>query len=167
MWWRVHTSLLSKLRVKPWMRFNQQSWWSLFLKRLKLFKISPLLMWRLLKLLKLDVQMFPRIFSTICWELPLILNHKTISSFKLSYVSGMWRTLCECITQFSVESLENLKELEIGVASILNGLREVYIINLNPLEVLLEDYFKKHRDYDVARPSTSQKITRDSHQELL
>uniref|UniRef100_A0A3Q7H875 Uncharacterized protein n=1 Tax=Solanum lycopersicum TaxID=4081 RepID=A0A3Q7H875_SOLLC len=92
---------------------------------------------------------------------------KTISSFKLSYVSGMWRTLCECITQFSVESLENLKELEIGVASILNGLREVYIINLNPLEVLLEDYFKKHRDYDVARPSTSQKITRDSHQELL
>ncbi|KAK4737612.1 hypothetical protein R3W88_001309 [Solanum pinnatisectum] len=37
---------------------------------------------------------------------------KTISSFKLSYISGMWRSLCECITQFFVESSENLKELE-------------------------------------------------------
>ncbi|KAH0696636.1 hypothetical protein KY290_014018 [Solanum tuberosum] len=92
---------------------------------------------------------------------------KTISSFKLSYISGMWRTLCECITQFSVESPENLKELEAGVALILKGLREVNIINLSPLEVLLEDFFKKHRDYDVARLFTSQKITRDSHQELL
>ncbi|KAH0697243.1 hypothetical protein KY290_014694 [Solanum tuberosum] len=92
---------------------------------------------------------------------------KTISSFKLSYISGMWRTLCECITQFSVESPENLKELEAGVALILKGLREVNIINLSPLEVLLEDFFKKHRDYDVARLPTSQKITRDSHQELL
>uniref|UniRef100_M1DQG1 Uncharacterized protein n=1 Tax=Solanum tuberosum TaxID=4113 RepID=M1DQG1_SOLTU len=92
---------------------------------------------------------------------------KTISSFKLSYISGMWRTLCECITQFSVESSENLKELEAGVALILKGLREVNIINLSPLEVLLEDFFKKHKDYDVARLSTSQKITRDSHQELL
>ncbi|KAH0722598.1 hypothetical protein KY290_005250 [Solanum tuberosum] len=92
---------------------------------------------------------------------------KTISSFKLSYISGMWRTLFECITQFSVESSENLKELEAGVALILKGLREVNIINVSPLEVLLEDFFKKHRDYDVARLSTSQKITRYSHQELL
>ncbi|KAH0645171.1 hypothetical protein KY284_033055 [Solanum tuberosum] len=41
---------------------------------------------------------------------------KTISNFKLSYISGMWRTLSECITQFSVESPENLTELEAGVA---------------------------------------------------
>ncbi|KAH0746483.1 hypothetical protein KY285_008140 [Solanum tuberosum] len=61
---------------------------------------------------------------------------KTISSFNLSYISGMWRTLFN-------------------------------VINLSPLEVLLEDFFKKHRDYDAARLSTSQKITRDSHQELL
>ncbi|KAH0672891.1 hypothetical protein KY290_025173 [Solanum tuberosum] len=47
------------------------------------------------------------------------------------------------------------------------GLREVNIINLSLLEVLLEDFFKKHGDFDVARLSTSQKITRDSHQELL
>uniref|UniRef100_M1BIN9 Aminotransferase-like plant mobile domain-containing protein n=1 Tax=Solanum tuberosum TaxID=4113 RepID=M1BIN9_SOLTU len=50
---------------------------------------------------------------------------KTISSFKLSYFSGMWRILCECITQFSVESPENLTELEASVALILKGLREV------------------------------------------
>ncbi|WMV08432.1 hypothetical protein MTR67_001817 [Solanum verrucosum] len=92
---------------------------------------------------------------------------KTISSFKLSYISGMWRTLCECITEFPVESLKNLKELEAGVALILKVLREVNIVNLFPLEVLLEDSFKKHRDYHVAGRSTSQKITRDSHQELL
>ncbi|KAH0713698.1 hypothetical protein KY289_009657 [Solanum tuberosum] len=61
---------------------------------------------------------------------------KTISSFNLSYIFGMWRTLFN-------------------------------VINLSPLEVLLEDFFKKHRDYDAARLSTSQKITRDSHQELL
>ena len=57
--------------------------------------------------------------------------------------------------------------MEIGFALILNGLRQVDFINLNPLEVLLEDFVKKHRDYDVARQSTSQKIRRDSHQELL
>ncbi|WMV55192.1 hypothetical protein MTR67_048577 [Solanum verrucosum] len=68
---------------------------------------------------------------------------KTISSFKLSYIYGMWHTLCECITQFSVESPENLKELEAGVALILKGLREVNIINLSPLEVLLEDFFQE------------------------
>uniref|UniRef100_M1D8T3 Uncharacterized protein n=1 Tax=Solanum tuberosum TaxID=4113 RepID=M1D8T3_SOLTU len=90
-----------------------------------------------------------------------------ISSFKLSYISGMCRTLCECVTQFCVESSENLKELEASVSLIPKGLREVNIINLSPLEVLFEDCFKKHRDYDVARLSTSQKITRDSHQELL
>ncbi|MCD9638738.1 hypothetical protein HAX54_022877, partial [Datura stramonium] len=33
--------------------------------------------------------------------------------------------------------------------------------------VLLDDFFKKYGDYDVARLSTSQKITRDSHQELI
>jgi len=68
---------------------------------------------------------------------------KTISSFKLSYISEMWHTLCECITQFSVESPKNLKELEAGVALILKGLREVNIINLSPLEVLLEDFFQE------------------------
>ncbi|KAH0764904.1 hypothetical protein KY285_000775 [Solanum tuberosum] len=76
---------------------------------------------------------------------------KTISRFKLSYISGMWRTLCECITEFSVESSENLKELEAGVALILKVLREVNIVNLSPLEVLLEDSFKNHRDNPCCR----------------
>ncbi|PHT65246.1 hypothetical protein T459_29671 [Capsicum annuum] len=49
---------------------------------------------------------------------------KAISAFKLSYVSGLWRTLCEY-------------------------------------------FFKKHGDYDVEKVSSSQKITRDAHQELL
>ncbi|KAG5619644.1 hypothetical protein H5410_004862 [Solanum commersonii] len=35
------------------------------------------------------------------------------------------------------------------------------------VDVLLEDLFKKHGDYDAVRLSTSQKVTRYSHQELL
>ncbi|PHU09681.1 hypothetical protein BC332_21541 [Capsicum chinense] len=50
---------------------------------------------------------------------------KAISAFKLSYVSELWRTLCECITQFSVESSKNLKELKKGVSLIIKGLWEV------------------------------------------
>ncbi|KAF3638932.1 hypothetical protein FXO38_08850 [Capsicum annuum] len=34
-------------------------------------------------------------------------------------------------------------------------------------EVLLADFFKKYGDYDVGKFSSSQKITRDAHQELL
>ncbi|MCD7445856.1 hypothetical protein HAX54_015580 [Datura stramonium] len=63
-------------------------------------------------------------------------------------------------------SSESLKLLEKGVSLILKGLWEVIIIDLSPLEVLLEDFFKRG-DYDAVRLSTSQKITRDSHQELL
>ncbi|MCD9560391.1 hypothetical protein HAX54_019062 [Datura stramonium] len=52
-------------------------------------------------------------------------------------------------------------------ANQIRWLREVNIIDLSPLEVLLEDFFKKFGDYDAARLSTSHKIGRDSHQELL
>ncbi|KAF3661326.1 hypothetical protein FXO37_12975 [Capsicum annuum] len=94
-------------------------------------------------------------------------TQKAISIFKLSYVSGLWRTLCACITRFSIESSENLIELEKGVALILKGLQEVNVVDLSSLEVLLADFFKKHRNYDVVKLSSSQKITRDAHQELL
>ncbi|MCD7460562.1 hypothetical protein HAX54_043822, partial [Datura stramonium] len=49
-------------------------------------------------------------------------TQEPISTFRLSYVSGIWRTLCECITQFSVDSSKSLNELEKGVALILKGL---------------------------------------------
>ncbi|KAM3247120.1 hypothetical protein P3L10_008887 [Capsicum annuum] len=98
---------------------------------------------------------------------PYFEPQKAISAFKLSYVSVLWHTLCECITQFSVESSENLKELEKGVSIILKGLREVDVVDLSSLEVLLADFLKKYGDYDVAKFSSSQKITRDAHQKLL
>ncbi|KAJ8556355.1 hypothetical protein K7X08_023113 [Anisodus acutangulus] len=50
---------------------------------------------------------------------------------------------------------------------ILKGNQEVDVTDITPLEVLFEKFFKKHGDYDVVRSSTSQKMTRDSHQELL
>ncbi|MCD9561086.1 hypothetical protein HAX54_020046 [Datura stramonium] len=58
-------------------------------------------------------------------------------------------------------------EKSVGVVPFCSGLREVNIIDLSPLEILLEDVFKKCGDYDVARLSTSLKITRNSHQEFL
>ncbi|KAK6781926.1 hypothetical protein RDI58_019722 [Solanum bulbocastanum] len=92
---------------------------------------------------------------------------KSISSFKLSYISRMWCTLCECITQFSVESSKSLKELETGVVLILKGFGKPTSSNLSPSKVLLEVFFKKHGDYDDVRLSTFQKVTKDSHQELF
>ncbi|KAH0669923.1 hypothetical protein KY285_024062 [Solanum tuberosum] len=67
-----------------------------------------------------------------------------------------------------VETSQNnsTTNVEVGAHQI-GWLREVNIINLSLLEVLLEDFFKKHGDFDAARLSTSQKITRDSHKELL
>ncbi|MCD9639445.1 hypothetical protein HAX54_023996 [Datura stramonium] len=65
------------------------------------------------------------------------------------------------------EFSESLKELKKGVALILKGLWEVNIIDLSPLEVLFEDFFKNRGDYDATRFSISHKITRDSHQEFL
>ncbi|KAJ8556397.1 hypothetical protein K7X08_029788 [Anisodus acutangulus] len=92
---------------------------------------------------------------------------EVIPHFKHFYVSEMWRILCEWVTQFSVESLDSLKEFEKGVTWILKGIQEVYVTDIIPLEVLFEKFFKKHGDYDVVRSSTSQKMTRDYHQELL
>uniref|UniRef100_A0A3Q7EG81 Uncharacterized protein n=1 Tax=Solanum lycopersicum TaxID=4081 RepID=A0A3Q7EG81_SOLLC len=167
MWRRVLTPHLLKLRIKPRMRSNRQSQWSFFSENVETFQnistnvevveTSQIVCPNVSKDL-----VFPLLATAYNFESP-----KIIPGFKLSYVSGMWRTLCECITQFFFESSENHKDLEIGFALILNGLRQVDFINLNPLEVLLEDFLKKHRDYDVARQSTSQKIRRDSHQELL
>ncbi|KAK4376968.1 hypothetical protein RND71_003264 [Anisodus tanguticus] len=65
---------------------------------------------------------------------------EAIPNFKLSYVSGMWHTL---------------------------WIREVDVIDVSPLEVLSENFFKKHGDYDVSRLSISQNMTRDAHQELI
>lgn len=92
---------------------------------------------------------------------------KAISTFNFSNISGKSRMLCECITQFSAYSLENLKELEKSVSLILKGLWKVNAADLSSLEVLLVEFFKNHRDYDVENLSSSQKIMRDTHQEWL
>ncbi|KAG5606521.1 hypothetical protein H5410_028013 [Solanum commersonii] len=47
------------------------------------------------------------------------------------------------------------------------GAHQIGCSDVSKDSVLLEDFFKKHGYFDVARLSTSQKITRDSHQELL
>ncbi|KAM3235161.1 hypothetical protein P3L10_015197 [Capsicum annuum] len=62
--------------------------------------------------------------------------------------------------------LQKPQELEKGVSLILKGLREVEV-DLSSLEVLLVNFLKKYGDYDVAKFSSSQKITRDAHQDLF
>ncbi|PHU22628.1 hypothetical protein BC332_07735 [Capsicum chinense] len=44
---------------------------------------------------------------------------------------------------------------------------KVNIVNLSSLEALLADFLKKYGYYDVAKFSSSQKISRDAHQELI
>ncbi|KAH0746537.1 hypothetical protein KY290_008248 [Solanum tuberosum] len=93
---------------------------------------------------------------------PLLGIDSTLN-YKRLFQASNYLTFLEC----GVPYVKSLKKLETSVALILKGLREVNIINLSPLEVLLEDFFKKHGDYEAARMSTSQKVTADSHQELL
>ncbi|PHT50374.1 hypothetical protein CQW23_10121 [Capsicum baccatum] len=84
---------------------------------------------------------------------------KAISAFKLSYVFGLWRTLCECITQFSIESSENLKELEKDVSLILKGVASVV---QNHLHAANEDKVKMNK-----RLAELQKILERANKELV
>ncbi|KAK4364296.1 hypothetical protein RND71_015654 [Anisodus tanguticus] len=87
--------------------------------------------------------------------------------------AGVNQVKCPNVPKNVVRPLQHVasnfdpQELEKDVAWILKGNQEVDVTDITPLDVLFEKFFKKHGDYDVVRSSTSQKMTRDSHQELL
>ncbi|XP_060168638.1 uncharacterized protein LOC132599332 isoform X2 [Lycium barbarum] len=88
----------------------------------------------------------------------------TIFRFKSTFVSEIWGALCGWITQFSLGSLDSFMVLEASIASTLEELRKINIIDVSALEGLVENFFKAYAEYDSLKSS---KMTKELHQESL
>ncbi|KAG5605345.1 hypothetical protein H5410_026837 [Solanum commersonii] len=66
--------------------------------------------------------------------------------------------------QFSLGSLDGLIELESSIASTLEEIRKVDIIDVSSLEDLVENFFKSYAEYNTLRSS---KMTKESHEKAL
>ncbi|PHT59388.1 hypothetical protein CQW23_01751 [Capsicum baccatum] len=115
----------------------------------------------------INVQMSPMILFSLYNRVPKILNHKRL--FRLSNCLIFLEYGVPCVTVLHNSPSSPQKPQGVGERCCSDSLRvqEVNIIDLFSLEVLLYDFFNKHEDYDVAKFSSPQKITGDSHRELL
>ncbi|KAG5580676.1 hypothetical protein H5410_051303 [Solanum commersonii] len=95
---------------------------------------------------------------------PTFEPQETIYRVKSTFVSEMWGALCGWITQFSLGSLDGFTELELSIASTLEEIRKVNIIDVSSLEDLVENFFKSYAEYDTLRSS---KMTKESHEKSL
>ncbi|KAK4731790.1 hypothetical protein R3W88_024778 [Solanum pinnatisectum] len=85
---------------------------------------------------------------------PTFEPQETIYRAKSTFVSEMWGALCGWITQFSLGSSDGFTELESSIASTLEEIRKVNIIDVSSLE----DH------YDTLRSS---KMTKESHEKVI
>uniref|UniRef100_M1DS10 Uncharacterized protein n=1 Tax=Solanum tuberosum TaxID=4113 RepID=M1DS10_SOLTU len=83
---------------------------------------------------------------------------------KSTFVSDMWGALCGWITQFSLGPSDGFIELESSIASTLEEIRKVNIIDVSSLEDHVENFFKSYAEYDNLRSS---KMTKESHEKTL
>ncbi|KAK4718325.1 hypothetical protein R3W88_016663 [Solanum pinnatisectum] len=95
---------------------------------------------------------------------PTFEPQETIFRVKSTFISEMWGALCGWITQFSLGSLDGFTELESSIASTLEEIRKVNIIDVSSLEDLVENFFKSYAEYDTVRSS---KMTKESHEKAL
>ncbi|KAH0698670.1 hypothetical protein KY284_012885 [Solanum tuberosum] len=95
---------------------------------------------------------------------PTFEPQETIYRAKSTFVSDMWGALCGWITQFSLGSSYGFTELESSIASILEEIRKVNIIDVSSLEDQVENFFKSYAEYDTLRSS---KMTKESHEKAL
>ncbi|KAH0730259.1 hypothetical protein KY289_001447 [Solanum tuberosum] len=95
---------------------------------------------------------------------PTFEPQETIYRAKSTFVSEMWGTLCGWITQFSLGSSDGFTELESSIASTLEEIRKVNIIDVSSLEDQVENFFKSYAEYDTLRSS---KMTKESHEKAL
>ncbi|KAH0671485.1 hypothetical protein KY285_025029 [Solanum tuberosum] len=95
---------------------------------------------------------------------PTFEPQETIYRAKSTIVSEMWGTLCGWITQFSLGSSDGFTELESSIASTLELIRKVNIIDVYSLEDHVENFFKSYAEYDTLRSS---KMTKESHEKAL
>jgi len=95
---------------------------------------------------------------------PTFEPQETIYRAKSTFVSEMWGALCGWITQFSLGSSDGFTELESSIASTLEEIRKVNIIDVSSLEDHVENFFKSYAEYDTLRSS---KMTKESHEKAL
>ncbi|KAH0693355.1 hypothetical protein KY285_020452 [Solanum tuberosum] len=95
---------------------------------------------------------------------PTLEPQETIYRAKSTFVSEMWGALCGWITQFSLGSSDGFTELESSIASTLEEIRKVNIIDVSSLEDHVENFFKSYAEYDTLRSS---KMTKESHEKAL
>ncbi|WMV50257.1 hypothetical protein MTR67_043642 [Solanum verrucosum] len=76
----------------------------------------------------------------------------------------MWGALCEWLTQFSLGSLDIFEDLESSIASNLEEIRKMDIIDISAFDDLVEDFFKSYTEYDALRSS---KMTKESHEKSV
>ncbi|KAG5599197.1 hypothetical protein H5410_030567 [Solanum commersonii] len=91
-------------------------------------------------------------------------SQETIYRAKSTFVSEMWGALCGWITQFSLGSSDGFTELESSIASTLEEIRKVNIIDVSSLEDHVENFFKSYAEYDTLRSSN---MTKESHEKAL
>ncbi|KAH0776103.1 hypothetical protein KY290_007514 [Solanum tuberosum] len=95
---------------------------------------------------------------------PTFEPQETIYRAKSTFVSEMWGALCGWITQFSLGSSDGFTKLESSIASTLEEIRKVNIIDVSSLEDHVENFFKSYAEYDTLRSS---KMTKESHEKAL
>ncbi|KAG5577589.1 hypothetical protein H5410_057723 [Solanum commersonii] len=95
---------------------------------------------------------------------PTLEPQETIYRAKSTFFSEMWGALCGWITQFSLGSSDGFTELESSIASTLEEIRKVNIIDVSSLEDHVENFFRSYAEYDTLRSS---KMTKESHEKAL
>ncbi|KAH0672493.1 hypothetical protein KY284_023580 [Solanum tuberosum] len=76
----------------------------------------------------------------------------------------MWDALCGYTKKISLGSLDGFIELESSIASTLEEIRKVDIIDVSSLEDLVENFFKSYAEYNTLRSS---KMIKESHENAL
>ncbi|KAK4724032.1 hypothetical protein R3W88_026811 [Solanum pinnatisectum] len=95
---------------------------------------------------------------------PTFQPQETIICVKSTFVSEMWGAFCGWLTQFSLGSFDVFEDLESSIASNLEEIRKMDIIDISALDDLVEDFFKSYVEYDALRSS---KMTKESHEKSI
>ncbi|XP_009801417.1 uncharacterized protein [Nicotiana sylvestris] len=112
--------------------------------------------------------MHPKSFRPSLWPLQPGASskelHETICRAKSTFVSVMWRGLCEWIKEFSVDSTDSFMKLEESISLTLTEIQRENIIDISTLEDPVEAFFKTYTEYDALRSS---KMSKELHQDSL
>ncbi|MCE5166886.1 hypothetical protein HAX54_028732, partial [Datura stramonium] len=80
---------------------------------------------------------------------------ETIHYFKMSYVSKIWRALCDWVMRFSIDYSDNFSKLKEGVILILKETKGTDKFDTSALKGLVNVFFKIFEEYDAMKSSSS------------